>query len=387
VDISYIIKVNNNTINDIRKAKCINIDKINDYSNKYSKLYLFIYCEILPKPALYIPKNLILGVCFQETSQDYKFEQLEYDFNYVYNMVLSAVAIKTLIYVSDNNTDYENAMSTIIEDMLNVIDSEYTVNPLILQNVLSNNKNNNLSLNLSVNIKNPNGVEIEQFYVYQIQSTYINTCKFNPLGETLFECKQKCISNKCSEIECQQLCNNCQNLNCKWNIKDFNLNNKLKPDAAMIKGFSGNKLIKITWVKPDSSSNITKYYILVISNISNHFEIYVSDDQRELLDFYITNLENDIPYDIILYSRNEYGISKKSNMETIIPSENSELKEIKKDTFDNTLQNFYELDSETEYLNKVSQFEKEIVYNDLKDVLLKDLNFKIPEGNYNINIF
>ena len=95
----------------------------------------------------------------------------------------------------------------------------------------------------------------------------------------------------------------------------------------------------------------------------------------------------DIPYDIILYSRNEYGISKKSNTETIIPSENSDLKEIKKDTFDNTLQNFYELDSEKEYQTKVSQFEKEVVYNDLKDVLLKDLNFKIPKGNYNIIIF
>ena len=36
-NLSYIIKVNKDTIRYIRKAKCLNIDKINTYYNKYQK--------------------------------------------------------------------------------------------------------------------------------------------------------------------------------------------------------------------------------------------------------------------------------------------------------------------------------------------------------------
>ena len=61
------------------------------------------------------------------------------------------------------------------------------------------------------------------------------------MGDTIYDCQQKCISNKCSEIECKQLCENCENLNCKWNVKDFNFNNRLKPEPCIIKGFSGTK--------------------------------------------------------------------------------------------------------------------------------------------------
>ena len=88
-----------------------------------------------------------------------------------------------------------------------------------------------------------------------------------------------------------------------------------------------------------------------------------------MLDFYITNLQNDIPYDVIIYSRNEYGVSKKSNIETIIPSETSELKEIKRDTYDNSLQNVYQLNNEQQVNQNISNFEKQVAYNDLKDIL------------------
>ena len=37
------------------------------------------------------------------------------------------------------------------------------------------------------------------------------------------------------EPECQQLCNNCQNLNCKWKWRL--LYNRMKPESTIIKGF------------------------------------------------------------------------------------------------------------------------------------------------------
>ena len=90
---------------------------------------------------------------------------------------------------------------------------------------------------------------------------------------------------------------------------------------------------------------------------------------------------------VLIFALPDRNISKKSNIETIIPSENSELKEIKKDTYDNALQSYYEMGSEIEFKNNLSGFEKEVAYNDLKDILLKDLAIGEPTGNYKINVF
>ena len=43
--------------------------------------------------------------------------------------------------------------------------------------------------------------------------------------------------------------------------------------------------------------------------------------------------------------------------------------------------------SEIEFKNNLSGFEKEVAYNDLKDILLKDLAIGEPTGNYKINVF
>ena len=373
---SFIITVNNQTIQEIDKVKCMDTNKIKNYlEQNHHKLYLFVFSEKLILGNKAIPKNAVVAVCHQENENSpFKYEQVGINHDFVYNYVFFEIAKKII----QNQNVYPS--------ILNQINSNYNLGPNFVNSISINNNN---VLNLSVNTRvyqYPLNTEIAQFYISQINNNYINACKFNPMGDTIYDCQQKCISNKCSEIECKQLCENCENLNCKWNVKDFNFNNRLKPEPCIIKGFSGNKIIKVTWIRPDSKSDINKYYIIVLSNISNYFEIYVSDDQRELLDFYITNLQNDIPYDVIIYSRNEYGVSKKSNIETIIPSETSELKEIKRDTYDNSLQNVYQLNNEQESNQNISNFEKQVAYNDLKDILIKDLSFKIPKGNYNINI-
>ena len=51
-----------------------------------------------------------------------------------------------------------------------------------------------------------------------------------------------------------------------------NINNSLLlPQSAVIKGFRGNKLVKITWVKPPSNTDIENYYIIVTSPVDTDF--------------------------------------------------------------------------------------------------------------------
>ena len=51
----------------------------------------------------------------------------------------------------------------------------------------------------------------------------------------------------------------------------------------------------------------------------------------------------------------------------------------------NSLQNYYNM-SEKQYQTQLSLFEKQVVYNDIKDILIEDLKFKEPKGVFNINI-
>ena len=94
----------------------------------------------------------------------------------------------------------------------------------------------------------------------------ISRCDFEPEGETLFGCKNRCKTvNSCSQYDCNLICETCDNDKCLWNIKYEINKDLLAPDNVIVKGFSGDTLIKLTWMKPESPSQIEKYYIILSS--------------------------------------------------------------------------------------------------------------------------
>lgn len=197
-----------------------------------------------------------------------------------------------------------------------------------------------------------------------------NNCLFNAYQyemDTLFECKQKCIDTGCDIDICKQLCDNCTHINCKWT--NINYNKTLIPNRTIIRGFPGSKLI--TWIKPSSSSEILKYYIIITkSNDSTFIEIHSYVNNDELLEYIIPNLEADINYNVYIVSKNKIGISNISNTIKIKPTNNN----------NNEIINVQ--DEEQKGIN-----EKQNIINELETILIDNLKFKKPIDVYNINIY
>ena len=257
-------------------------------------------------------------------------------------------------------------------------------------------KKTDLNINIEIT-KRFNSITEPRYFIQQIvrnDDDKIIGCNYQPYGATIQQCQDICTeeqsTNHCTDDDCNLRCRACKNTQCKWNITEIRKQNLMKPDSSMIKGFSGQNIIKITWVKPDSPFDILKYYLIVTNNDvndPNFLQIHNIEDSRTLLDYYILDLNNDIIYNVFLISKNKHGISEKSNMISIIPKEDGDDFSIKKkNSFSNSLQNFYNM-SEKEYQKKLTLFEKQVVYNDIKDILINDLQFKEPKGVYNIKIF
>ena len=231
----------------------------------------------------------------------------------------------------------------------------------------------------------------------QESQVFNNKCSFIPSGITLFQCRQLCSNNlnlSCSEKQCTNICNNCYSELCKWNYTKKKNNEILRPSKSQIKGFAGNKFIKITWIKPVTKSELIKYYIILTTQTNKDFlQIYSFYDERELPDYIVKNLENDIPYKVSLISKNKIGVSNISNIETIIPNENSDFNNYDYDydslnTYDNSLQNYIENTNEgIDLKTQKSIYEKQMIIQELKDILINNLKIKIDLQAYNVNIF
>ena len=64
------------------------------------------------------------------------------------------------------------------------------------------------------------------------------------MEKTKFDCIQDCNNGdyfSCSETDCKTLCNNCQNLECKWTNIDIERQKLFVPSPIKAKGFSGDK--------------------------------------------------------------------------------------------------------------------------------------------------
>jgi len=201
--------------------------------------------------------------------------------------------------------------------------------------------------------------------------------------DTLKNCVIDCNKNdKCNHDECIEKCWTKKNIE-----KQKRVNELTKSDSANIRAFSGDSGIKLTWVKPRTLFDIDKYYIVLSSKITNLLEVYILEDKTELVEYYITGLDNDIIYDVFVIVKNKMGsISDKSNTESILTRKESELKLTRTDTIVSDSMGTRSKPNES---NRVQQplYSKNIVYNDIIQTLTKNLGFKPPNGIYNINIY
>ena len=213
-------------------------------------------------------------------------------------------------------------------------------------------------------------------------------CEYIPYGDTVFDCVEHCMNeNKtsCSRTECKQRCSDCDNeINCKWTRIQENLKNKFIPSKINLKGFSGDKSLKLTWIKPISPYNIEKYYILLTSPTNkNKFNLYSYSGNEDLVEFYLQHLNNDEPYTIYLFSKNKMGISEPSNKVTLIPQNKKVLKmeNLSKNSYSNSVQNYYKTNPDRQddiiSLNQkqINQMEMLEELNGLKEILIKKISF------------
>jgi hypothetical protein len=88
---------------------------------------------------------------------------------------------------------------------------------------------------------------------------------------------------------------------------------ELLPSITSLNATGGNGGIKLTWIKPPG--NVDRYYIILKFNKDGipNYNIYLYDNNNELVEFHIKNIPNDYIYNVsIIY---KFG-NNISNMET-----------------------------------------------------------------------
>jgi hypothetical protein len=267
----------------------------------------------------------------------------------------------------------------------------------ILNNLITSEQ---LKLKFKLTYFDNNSLKQEMEYIEEsdiIDSNF--SCIFSPRGETIMHCYNICNSEEknCSEGRCKEICNNCKNLDCKWNLSDFNEENKLKPSSAKIKCFSGNKAIKVTWIQPFSRYLPDKYYIIVINTNLNTLDIHQYYSENVMNEYIINGLFNDNLYNIKVITKNKYGVSEESNLETITPNKNKTLQNINKIKFseyEDSIESFYKNTTDYDPViqnvninNRISILERELVLNDLKEIINDKKNgINTNLNSYEINI-
>ena len=380
--ISYLFDIRNEVIKNhfYKKHRYLNISSIEKlYKNINGPLYLFILgIKIDKEPMRFFNcKNVNFSIVYKdqndvdmESSTKFIFENIKYDLNmfYEYNKEISISKIS-------NNSNYINQF----------------INKVLISKVVPNYKNNLFNKISSSSLD----VFIESYYngiKYSVnQSTRsLIKCNFDAYGDSLFQCKDTCKNEpNCSTIDCNLICENCNNDSCLWTIKQKVNVDLLSPDPIKVKGFSGNNLIKLTWIKPSSPSEILRYYIVITSPIDTEFlQIYSLYDLRELCEYVIPDLKNENPYDVFIFAKNDIGVSKKSNKITIVPNENSEFKMENDDSYSNSIENYYKSKGIKFNLKKqASVYEKASAIQDLKSIIRDELKIFISPNSYIVNVF
>lgn len=343
-------------------------------------IYLFILGKSVDENIpmkLYNAENLVFTLIYKdqttndEDTTEYIYDNVKYDINLFY----------------EYNKEFAISLSSPNKKYL-----EYFLKTILFSKVIPSYKHQLINkTNKEIQLKVVALYGTKQYNITK-SSKSISQCNFDAKGDTLFDCKNKCNNfNNCTNFDCSIICENCNNDNCLWTIKQQIDKDLLSPDSAIIKGFSGDKLIKVTWMKPHSPSEIVKYYIIVTSPVNSELlDIYSIKDNRDLCEYIITNLVNDDPYNIHVIVKNEIGLSKKSNKVTIVPNINSELSvDQSNNSFSNSLENYYKKQKGDSFSinQQKTSYERKAAIQDLKNIIKNDLKINIPTDSYNINIF
>ena len=217
-------------------------------------------------------------------------------------------------------------------------------------------------------------------------SSQSNECNFDYTQKnymTKNNCVRDCVViNGCVGSVCQTKCGAITKIE-----EQKRLNDLTKSDSANIRAFSGNKGIKLTWVKPRTLFDIEKYYIVLSSKINNLLEVYILDDNSQLIDYNITGLDNGVIYEVFVIVKNKMNaISDPSNTESILTRKESKLDLSRTDVGVGDSMGARSIPNKSiRYQQPL--YNKHIVYNDIIDILNKNLGFKPPSGIYNINIY
>ena len=235
--------------------------------------------------------------------------------------------------------------------------------------------------------------------LYQVKESFQDNhdCQylFKPRGANINECKELCRESdiSCSALECGIICDECNTRDCEWKLAEIDKLEGLKPDPVRIKVFSGNQCLKIDWVKPYSEFGISRYYVIVSSKLHTtrpfFLEIYTVEESKSLVEYYVGNLENNVLYSVFVVCKNKLGhMSVPSNTESVITDKNSDIK-IDSDEKQLAISDSIESKENSFTIKREQQpiYQKNVVYNDVKDILLERLEFKPLNGLYNINIY
>lgn len=204
------------------------------------------------------------------------------------------------------------------------------------------------------------------------------TCGFQPRGITRQECLDECNMKRnngdegCDKDTCENKCDACISTECEW--KQSESGEKVSsrtPLASKIKGFSGDRQIKVVWVEPLSRLPILEY-ILVVENNFESPKLYYPSPRTKLLEYSLFNLINKREYRIRLFSKNEAGISVESNILTIIPQENMKTPILTSDT---DLDELTGIDSSLEK-------EKKDILKSARDKYLEEIGYDPKDKDY-----
>lgn len=164
--------------------------------------------------------------------------------------------------------------------------------------------------------------------------------------------------------------------------------NSLLPDPLMLRGFNGDKSLKVTWIEPQSKLEISNYYLIIYTKNDNKFlQIHSIKNTQINNEYLFTDLDNNNVYEIFGVSKNLNGLSAISNKISLIPQSNNirfDRKNIKKK---NEYSDDIPSDEESyKRINKLENKEKKVIYNNLKNIILNESEINIEDSDFNIII-
>ena len=328
--ISYFFDLKDNRNNDIvSRFPFIDLSFIKqNLQNQFESVNLFIYGKRTIETSflkfLKMDKPIFILVIKQSGKSFFEFIQIPINIDLFYQFQQDYLVYFIQNQLNENSVEnYTRFLNTkqIILSLTN--DSTDNIDKDVIFNInFFRLYKTTIDLGISVN-KYSNGGLINNYVVkYKVEENMVS-CNFSPSGETKFDCIQDCndnYSDNCKSDVCRgELCNNCNNRECKWNVVDINRQNKFVPEKVSVKGFAGDKRVKLSWVKPYSSYEIESYYIMVEAGTDTEkFDMYIYNGKEELVDFIVDNLKNNLPYSFYVISKNSSGVSDISNRVSLI---------------------------------------------------------------------